>query len=258
MEFITKNLLQTTTDYVVQSNTSLVQFLFRRDRRFQYASTGFNNDATTTTIQLSLGQTTSVSRLALVNMNWKDFTIHYNGTTANTLNLTSTGATTSSDWSSNSEPSMYLQFATIQATQIDIDITGTITADAEKSIGYVYVADTKLVFPRVPSSSQYKARYDVEQKSHKLSDGSTRLSTVDKKYRADIKLEYIEPDFADNLYNVWTEHNEFGFVAFPTTTGWDEIVYPVVWPGDFNFIEYADDAVNSGFAGKIMLRETQP
>ena len=88
MEFLTKNYLQTTTALTLDSNTALAQYLFKRDKRFQYVSDGFNDDATTTSIVIAFDSTVPVSRIGLVGMNWKDFTIFYNGATANVLSLT--------------------------------------------------------------------------------------------------------------------------------------------------------------------------
>lgn len=255
MEFLTKNLYDTTTSIVVESNTSTSENLFLRDETFQYVSDGFNDDLTTTTITINFSETTSVSRLSLMGINLKDFTIYYNGVTASALSLTSALPTSTSDWSSNSEASMFLRFDTIQVSSISIDAAKTFTADAEKAIGYLFIADTKLVFPRIPSSSDYKPIFKPKQIVHKISDGGVRLHEVDRKYNTKIKFKYIEESFRDNLLALWEDFDHFGFVAFGTATGWDKILYEVVWPGAFEFYKYSDNAVASGFSGSITLNE---
>ena len=79
MEFLLSNYVNTTTGVTVQSATNTVEFLLNRDPVFQYASSGYNNDATTTTITFSFDETLTVSRIALVSMNLKGFTIYYKG-----------------------------------------------------------------------------------------------------------------------------------------------------------------------------------
>jgi hypothetical protein len=147
MEILSANLLNTTTVAVVNSNTTTVESMLLRDERFQYQSNGLNSDAgTNSTITINFGQTTSVSRFGLVGMNWKDFTIYYDATTANTFALTSTGATTASDFSTNSEGSLYLRAAAVNCTSVSIDIAATQIADQEKAIGYLFVGNLQSDF----------------------------------------------------------------------------------------------------------------
>ena len=148
MEFLEKNFLQTTAALTLDSNTATAENLFDRDTTFQYFTSGFANDATTASIVLSLTASDNVSRIALLNHNLQSFTIFYDGVTANTFSLTSTGATTSSDFSTNSETSIFLRCATQAVSSVTIDMKQTIVADSEKAIGYLYVGDTKLVLPR--------------------------------------------------------------------------------------------------------------
>jgi hypothetical protein len=141
MEFLTKNLYNTTTSVVVNSNTATVENLFSRDLRFQYVSNGFNNDNTTSTIVINFGATQSVSRIALLGCNLKSFTVFYNNTTANTFSLTSTGATTASDFSSNSETSLYLSATPVNCTSVSIDMKSTQLANQDKALGYLVVSN---------------------------------------------------------------------------------------------------------------------
>jgi len=255
MEFLTKNLYETTTSIAVQSNTATAKHLFNRDETFQYVSSGFNNDLTTTTITITFDETTPVSRLSLVGINLKDFTIYVNGATATQLSLTNSKPTSTSDWSANSEASMFLRFDTVQASSISIDATKTFTTNAEKAIGYLYIADTKLVFPRIPSSADYKPIFKPKQIVHKISDGGIRIHEIDRKYSTKIKFKYIEESFRDNLLDIWDDFDHFGFVAFGTATGWDKILYEVAWPGSFDFHKFSDNAAPSGFSGTITLNE---
>lgn len=254
MEFITANYIDTTTSVGVDSNTITVEYLLFKDRTFQYRSLDYDNDLTTTTITLSFDETQSVGRILLIENNFRDFTIYYNGTTANTFVLTN--PTTTSDWSSNSETSLYLNVTPVNCTSVSIDITKTITADQEKSIGYVHISDSLLSFDLIPSAKNYKPILDPKQRKHELSDGGTRIQNVSQKWSHDIKFQYIEETFKDNLETVWNLQSEFVFIPFETGTSWDTVCPEVVWPGNFEFYKYSDNAVSAGFSGRIRLNET--
>lgn len=258
MEFITKNLFNTTTSISVTSGTLSAGNILGRNSTIQYVSDGFNNDLTTSTIVITFDQTTSVSRIGMLGINWKDFTVFHSGVTASTLSMTSTGATTTSDWSSNSETSMYIQFATVQASSISFDVLSTQSANAEKAIGHLYIADILVNFEtqgRVPSSKNYKPKLIPKQIEHKLSDGGVRTHTVDEKFSATIKYKNIETSFRDSLKTVWSLRSSFGFVAFPTTTSWDEVFFEANWTGAFTGYEFSDDAAAAGHSISISLKE---
>jgi len=255
VEFLTKNLYDTTTSIVVNSNTSTAENLFNRDETFQYVSNGFNNDLTTTTITINFDVTTAVSRIGLIGMNLKDFTIFVNGATATQLSLTGAIPTSTSDFSSNSAASMFLRFDTIQASSISIDASATFVANSEKAIGFLFIGDTKIVFPRTPSAPDYKPLFVPKQIVHKISDGGTRIHDLDRKYSTKIKFKFIEESFRDNLFTVWEASDHFGFVAFGTATGWDKVLFEVVWPGPFDFYKFSANAPASGFSGSISLAE---
>lgn len=259
MEFLTKNLYDTTTSVVVNSNTTTVENLFSRDLRYQYVSSGFNNDATTSTLVINFGETVSVSRIALLGMNLKSFTIFYNGATANTFSLTSTGATTVSDFSTNSETSMYLSATPVDCTSVSIDMKSTQLADQDKAIGYLVVSNVLSdLDTRVPDSANYRPLFSPKEIVHELSDGSFRTQVFDRKYGASIGLRYCDTALRNELKTVFDLHDDFIFCAFGTTTSWDEVFFPCVWSGPFEFFEFSDNAVNAGHSGRIKLLETRP
>lgn len=259
MEFISASLCLTTTSVSVNSNTNTVDNLFLRDERFQYQSSGLNTDGTISTITLSFDQTASVSRIALIGINWKDFTIYYNGTTANTFSLTTTGATTTSDFSSNSETSMYLKATAVNCTSVSIDVSSTIVANQEKAIGYVAVSNVLSdLNGRIPSAPNYRPRFVQKQVEHELADGSVRTQVFDRKYRAEIGLDFVSTALKNEIKAVFDLHTDFIFAAFPTTTGWDKVLFPCVWTNDFDFEEFTDNAKNAGHSGRIRIAETRP
>jgi len=255
MEFLKSNYINTTTGYVVNSNTLTVSNLFKRDTSFQYYSEGFNNDLTTTSITYNFDSTQTVSRIALLGMNVKGMDIFYNGVTANTFSITSTAATTTSQWSSNSETAMYLRVASVDCTSVTFDLKTTTTANSEKAIGYIALTDTRIIFPRIPTSKNWKPRFDAKESIHKLSDGSQRIHSIDTKFSTSIKFKHITKTFRDDLKATWDLKDSFMFCAFGTSTSWDELFYEVIWSGPFGFYEYTQDSKTENFSGSIKLNE---
>ena len=237
----------------VNSGTNSVANLMARDETKQYSSFQFNNDLTTSSIQITFDNTTSVSRIALIGINAKSFRLFYNGDTSNALALQ--GDTSSSVWSSNSETSLYLAFDSISATQIDIEMTATQVADSEKILSYFGICDTKLDFTRFPDSKGYKALIDAQEIVHTLSDGGTRVNSLGEKFSLDLKLKAIPRAMRDSLRSIFMDKDDFIFSAFGTTTSYEGIFYPVVWIGNFAFYQYNSNNVNSGYDGAIKLRE---
>lgn len=258
MEFIRKNLFDTTTNFVVNSNTATVANLFSRDTRYQYISSGLNVDNTVATLRINFSETQSVSRIALLGINLKNFKIYYNGLTANTFALTTTGLTTSSDFSSNSETSMYLFANPVDCTSVSIDMYSTMVANQDKAIGWLVVSNVLSDLDgRIPPAQGYKPTFTPKEIIHEMSDGSFRNQVVDRKFSASLSLDFIDTSLKNELKSVFDLHDDFIFAAFPTSTGWDEVIFPCIWRGAFEFHEVTDNALSSGFSGTIRLLETR-
>jgi len=260
MEILQKNYYDTATQIVVNSNTTTAKNLLNPDFLFQYSSNGFNDDNTTTTITINFNETLSVSRLAMVQLNWKKFNVYYDGVTANTFSFTSTAATTTSQFINNSESSMYFKCTPQNCTSVTFDVYSTQVANIEKAVGFLGITNKHIDFDadynRIPSSKNYKPRNVPKEIRHRLSDGGIRIHTIEQKWRVDIKFKYINSAFRDSLRTVWDLHDELLFVGFGTSTGWDEVFFPCVWSGEFNFYRYSDDAAGAGFSGDIRLEQT--
>lgn len=257
MELLKQNFLNTTTQFVVNSNTATVGNVFIRDEKFQYASSAFNDDNTTVTMTINFDVTTTVDRIALLGHNLKAFTIFYNGSTANTFTLDSDQDTTTSDFSSNSETSIYLRTTPVDCTSLTIDMKSTIIANSNKAIGYLAVTQLRTDFDgRVPSSQGYNTTIVPRAVKHRLSDGGTRIQTLDEKRASKISFDYITRSTRDVLKTIYDEHLEIIFCPFGTTSSWDGVIYPCVWEGDFNFYKFSDNAASAGFSGSLNLLET--
>jgi len=261
MEFITKNFINTTGSIVVGSNTDSSSFMFSTDLNLQYVTNGFASDLTTASIRINFDVTTTVSRIALQNINLKDFTIFFNGATTSTFNLTAgagagAAATTTSDFATNSETSMYLTVGQVDCTSVTIDMTGTQVADAEKAIGFYVISSVLHDLSRLPSADDYKPLIDPKRVEHKLSDGGTRIHDLRDVVSADIKYKNLPLSDRDSIRTVYDLRTDFMFCAFPTTTSWDTFFFPCVWIGPFDFLKFSDNAPGTGFSGNIKLRQT--
>jgi len=256
MEFLKSNFLNTTTQLSLSTGSLTSSFLLNRDLRRQFVSDLDNNDLTTTTMTISFDVTTSVSRLAIMQTNVKAMNIFYNGSTANTFSITTTGSTIASQWTSNSETSMYMRFASVDVTSVTLDLKTTQVANSEKAIGWIFISTPYFVLDRVPSAKNYKPIISSNEQVHKLSDGGLRIHTTGEKFNGSIKYANITKSFRDSLKTVYDIKDSFGFEAFGTMTGWtDQVLYEVVWPGNFDFFKFSDNAVSSGFSGSIKLQE---
>lgn len=255
MDFCKTNFILTTTALTLDSNTLLAENIYNRDLNYQYFSDGFNDDNTTTSITITFDSTTAVSRIALYDINWKDFTFFYDGTTASTFSLNNADTSTS-DYSSNSSTSMFFRFDTLLTDSITFDITGTQTADQEKVVGFIYVSDTYFEFDRIPAAGGYKPVTNAKQVVHRMGDGGTKVHNIARKNQIDLSFKYLTTAQRNQLETIYDLQDVFWFAPFATTTGWNGLFFEANWIGDFDFDRYSDNALDSGFSGKIKLRET--
>ncbi len=256
MELLRPNFINTTTMIAVDSNTVTAGFIFNPDPSFQYVSNGYANDLTTTLLRIQFQETVTVSRIALIGHNLKAFDLFYNGVTANVMPLTATCGTVAAAFTQNSATSIYLTCNPTFCTSLTLAMKKTIAADVEKALGYFVVSQEEIQFPRPPSAKNYKPVVSPTDVVHKLSDGGIRIQVVTNKRSVGLKYQYLTESFRDQLKAIHEAHMEHVFVGFGTTTGWDGLLFPCVWEGDFEFYQFSDEAVGAGFSGSIQLRET--
>lgn len=255
MDFLKTNLINTSTQIAVNSNTTTASNLFNRDKLYQYSSDQLNNDLTSAAITITFDTTMSVSRIALIDMNFKDFSIFYNGSTASTFTLSS-GDTIASSYTNNLDEHKYFQFATVQCSSITINAKKTVVADQEKRLGLFVISDLDLSLTLIPSAKKYKPTKVPKQIVHKLSDGGSRLHNISSKWSLDFSLDYVSAAQRDSLFDIYDSGLPFNFCPFGTTTAWDGTIFESVWDGPFEFYQFSDDAATSGFSGKVSLLET--
>lgn len=256
MEFAYKNYLDTSTMIYVSTGSTTVNYLFDREYNNYYISSGDNSDLTTTTIRIDFSPFEVIDRIALQNMNFKSFKIYHSSNTANTLTIANAGTTTS-EWSTNSETSLYLILATpVTMTSITIEATATMVANSEKYLGEFWTLQKILTFDRNPDAKGYDAQFNAKQFKHEMSDGGTVVYTVSDKFEARIKRKYVDETEKNTLRTIHQIWDALTFIPFPTGTSWDERIYQVVWVGEFGFEQYTDNYKGNGYSGDIRLMES--
>ena len=256
MELLRANFVNTTTQITVNDNTATAGYIFISDIRFQYSSVNFGNDLTTVSMTISFAETTTVDRIALVGHNLKSFTAFYNGATASTFALTS-GDTTVSDYSTNSATSHFFRCTPVDCTSVTFNFKSTITPNQNKYLGYLVISEMLTDFDgRVPSAANYTPEITTRSIVHRLSDGGTRVQTLEDKWSAELGFDFVTTSVRDSLRTIFDEHEDLVFCPFGTTTAWDTVIFPCVWVGNFDFYRFSDNAADSGFSGSIRLSET--
>lgn len=256
MEILRKNYINTTTQIVVNSNTTTAGNILISDVRFQYSSDNFTSDSTTATMRINFSQTLSVDRIAIVGHNLKGFRVFYNGATANVFSLDSADTTTSY-FSSNSSTSTYLRMsAGVNCTSVSIDMSNTIVANQNKAIGYLVISEKRTDFDgRVTTAQNYRPVLDTQSVVHRLSDGGTRIQTLEDKWNASLSFDFLSNTAKNELREIFDDHEEFIFAPFGTTGAWDGVIFPCVWQGGFNFYSFSDNSSDAGYSGSLNLLE---
>lgn len=258
MELWKPNFIDTTSSIVVNTSSLTAEYVMRPDVRFQWVSSGFNDDTDTVTFRVDFDETTTVDRICLAGINAKEFRLFYNGTTANAFALTTTGSTNTSVWTSNSETSMVLVATPVACTSVTLNIKKTMVADQEKAVGYFVVSENRFTFTRIPAAKNYRPVRQAQEVVHTLSDGLTRVQRVSDFWTAEIQLDYITTAFRNELREIYDMNDGHIFVPFGTTTSWDQVIFPCVWMAPFLFYQFSDNAPSAGFEGSIKLMETTP
>lgn len=254
-EFLFANYLNTTTLATVASGSTSVNNLLDRESSSQYQSSGYNDDTSGVTITVVFASSKNIDHILLQNCNFKGFIVYYNSNAANTF--TPLGADTStSQWTGNSDTSKFIRFATTSVDSISIVCTTTIAANEEKKLGELWVSGRRHIFDYNPAAKDYKPKIDRKEFIHSLANGGTVVYRIADKYRAKLKLKYVDSTERDSLRTLYDAKTDMVYIPFPTGTSWNSEVYQINWVGDFDFITPAANNWNqAGWSGSIDIRE---
>ena len=246
MEFLRDNLLNTTTQLKVDSNTALTDFLFDRNINLLYETSGYTTN-TSTIISIEFDDPTVVSNIVLLNHNFKQFRAFYNSVTANTFSI-------DINETKNSDSSSYFNFDSLTVNSIQIQIDEATEADVERTIGQLISTEKLLSFENNPEAKKYKPNINITRVKHKMPDGGITMFNIKDKFSSQIGLRLISESERDNLFDIYEAADPLYFLPFPTTSAWDGKAYSVLWTSKFDFRHEANVKA-SGFTGKIILEE---
>jgi len=246
MEFLHRNLLNTTTMVNVASGTGTARYLFDRNTKLGWTSSGYNTN-TACVISVEFATPQVISHVLLQNHNFKAFRMFYNSATANTF-------TPDCNVAGNSATNSYVEFASITVSSVQIQIDTTI-AGTEKSIGELVVSYRDLAFDMNPNVENYNPALYRKQIRHEMPDGGIVLFNIRDKFRVSMSWECITEAFKNNLFSIYDTAMPYYFVPNATATSWDGNAYECVWSGDFDF-KYFDNVKTTGYAGSLTLEQT--
>lgn len=255
MEFNSVNYLDTSTMISVDTGTDTASYLFDRNSKRQYQSSGKNADGTAATITINFPYTITIDKIVMQNHNLKGFSIYYNETTTNSIAILNADTSTIS-YSSNSSTNQYFYFSATAMTSLTIVPTSTMVANEEKKIGELWLMKQTYQLEYNPDSAKYKPNLNRKEYDHEMADGGTSLYVLDTKFETTIDLSFISNTERSSLYDLYSSWNEFVFIPFPTGTSWDNRIYEVNWIGDFGFDRYTENYLGAGYSGQIKLKET--
>lgn len=242
MEFLSINLINTTSLYAVASGTATAQYLIDRNVDTKYQSSGI---ATTTAVDIvvTLPNTATMSHAILRKINAGTVQIFADTTTNILYSMTS-----------NVAQDLYAEFSATTVKVVTVRLNNPFTG-TDKYIGELGFHTRLLEFERNPSADDYKPSIFRKQIEHEMPDGGIVLFNVRDKFRAKLSWDFITGTFYNSLLDIYETGDPFVFVPFPTMTAWDGKAHEVVWPGQFDFKHSTNDKVQ-GYSGSITLKET--
>lgn len=243
MEFLGQNLINTTTLIKVDSASTTTDRLIDRNRINQYETSGYAS-GTSSIISIEFSASTIISNVLIQSHNLKDFRIFYNSVTANSLGV----------YSSNSDTSTYVDFASVTVSSVQLQMDDAFTY-VEMLVGQFVLANKHFEFERNPSVKNFKPLIDRNQIRHVMADGGIVLHNIKDKYKVEMKFEFVTESFYNSLLELYTTASPVYYIPFPTTSAWDGNAYEMVWSKDFDF-KYSTNVRAIGYSGKMILEET--
>jgi hypothetical protein len=244
MEFLSANLINTTTQLVLPSATNLAQYLIDKNKQLQYQTSGYSTN-TSCVISVEFASPTVMSNILLQNHNFKNFRLFYNSVTANSVEIVA----------NNSATSHYFNFNSITVSSVQLQIDSVVEADTERFLGEFIISEKQLVFERNPSIDNFTPNIDRIQVRHIMADGGISLHNIRDKFKVKVKANFISEAFYESLADLFNSSLPLYFVPFPTTSSWTGQAYEMVWSGDFDF-KYSANVKSIGYSGTITLEET--
>lgn len=260
-------LIDYTNSVTVSSGTTTANYIKDLDRETRWLSSG-SDDLTQESIVIQFDYPQTIDRIALLNFNFKKYTIKYdNSGWTNFANVytrkTDTTPVTGISETTNTENARYYEFDSVTTSQIQILIDETVIANAEKYLYELYIGQEigtfNLDIACSPNSFDVTQSVKKSQLLEKSNGGMIKLDRADK-FRAELTLKQVyESNDLEIIYTMF----DYGEVAiypggadthYTLERGWRmQDIYHVIVDGDLqaNFSVGRDKNIGQDFKIKL-------
>lgn len=179
-KFYRKNKINDGATFTFTSaDETLASLIYDRKRTSRLSSVG-SNDVTNEVWVIEFDQASDIDTILIDNHNLKSGNVKYwNGSAY-------TNFSTTASWSTNADTTTLFEFNSVNTTKIQITMSTTMTVDAEKTVGEVYVLET-IGSPQV-APSQISREFIEDSRSHKKSGGGNLYVFFGKKIQLDYRF----------------------------------------------------------------------
>ena len=215
-----------TTSVLVSTGAS--NNLVVKDKYRRWLSVG-SDDTITETIEITFPAAKTVDRIALLIMNWKEFNAQYWNGSAYTdfaaviSDSNSTPAASLSE-TDNALDCKYYEFTSVLTLKVKFSITKTITTNAQKYIGNIYVGQEIGTFSDdITSEPNSIDAFLIQGETYKTLTGLGQyqiLKNAYGKFRAKIKIKRMFESNDIAIVKTMFAEREVGFLLNGGTTGY--------------------------------------
>lgn len=228
----------------VSTGTTSSSYIKDLDRSTKWISSG-SDDSTQEFIEVEFDTEQDISRIILMNFNWKQFQIKYDSSGwqnfTNVYSYKTDTAQSSINITNNSSDGRYFEFDSVNTKKIRFYIDKTITADAEKYIYEIYIGSEIGTFiddiTSKPSDFQATASVKLSQYIQKSNGGVIKIDKSDK-FKATANLKQISETTDLGIIHNMYDFGEFaiylcGGDGYTLERGWRlKDLYHVIIKGD--------------------------
>lgn len=243
-KFLTKNLITSTAMFTATSGTAQLIRMIDRSTETQWATVGETSGSRILIVTFS--PVKQITRLIFQGINWKDFTIHFDG-----VSVPSDVAITN-----NTETDLYYEISTTTVTSITVTVLATITSGEEMKIAEFYCG-TELFEMTALTGGVKRIEPESQQKIVNLADGSCYKIFIKKLFGYALDLQNITAAERLNylaLYNR-NKREPFYFIPTPATSAWDGVGGHVNWVNAFDFDNRDGQINDNNYSGHIELKQ---
>lgn len=209
-------------------STGVSDNLVIKDKYKRWFSVG-SNDTITETIEVTFPATKTVNRIILNTMNWKEFNAQYwNGSAyvdfAGVISDSNSTPAASLSETINTQDCKYYEVTSVSTLKVKFSITKTITVNAQKYVGNVYVGQEIGTFSDdITSEPNSVDAFLTQGETYKTLTGLGQyqiLKNAYGKFRAKIKIKRMNETSDVTIIKTMFSEREVGFLLNGGLTGY--------------------------------------